>query len=52
MPEEIRALVASMNPNLTIVTSQTLEESTALGLVPQRIAASVAGSLPLETMPG
>jgi predicted permease len=43
--EEIRTLVASMNPNLPIVTAQTLEDSTALGLVPQRAAASITGSL-------
>jgi len=45
--DAIRALVASMNPNLPIVTSQTLEDSVALGLVPQRVAASVSGSLGL-----
>ena len=42
---EIRAVVASMNPNLPIVNSQTLEGFAALALMPQRIAASVAGSL-------
>jgi putative ABC transport system permease protein len=42
---ELRALLASMNPNLPIVTSQTFEDYAALGLVPQRIAASVSGSL-------
>jgi putative ABC transport system permease protein len=42
---EIRAAVAAMDPNLAIVSSQTLEESTALGLLPQRIVASVSGSL-------
>ena len=45
--DAIRALVASMNPNLPIVTSRTLEDSVALGLVPQRVAASVAASLGL-----
>jgi predicted permease len=44
---ELRRLVASMDPNLPIVTSQTLEDYTAIGLVPQRVAASVAGSLGL-----
>jgi putative ABC transport system permease protein len=34
-----------MNPNLPIVTSRTLEDSVSLGLVPQRIAASVSASL-------
>jgi predicted permease len=44
---ELRKLLASMDPNLPIVASQTLEDYTALGLVPQRVAASVAGSLGL-----
>jgi predicted permease len=44
---EVRSVVAAMNPDLPIISSQTLEESVALGLVPQRIAASVAGSLGL-----
>jgi predicted permease len=43
--DELRALLASMNPNLPIVTAQTLDDSVALGLAPQRVAASVAGSL-------
>jgi ABC-type antimicrobial peptide transport system permease subunit len=34
-----------MNPNLPIVQSQTLEDYAALTLVPQRVAASVSGSL-------
>lgn len=42
---ELRRLVASMDSNLPIVTSQTLEDFTSLGLVPQRVAASVAGTL-------
>ena len=42
---ELRALLASMNPHLPIVSSQTLEELAALGLLPQRIAAAVSGSL-------
>jgi predicted permease len=44
---ELRKLLASLDPNLPIVTSQTLEDFTAVGLVPQRVAASVAGSLGL-----
>jgi len=43
--DEIRSLVASMNPDLPIVGSQTLEDATALGLVPQRVVVSVAGGL-------
>ena len=42
---EIRALLASMNPNVPIVLSQTLDDYASVGLTPQRIAASVAGSL-------
>jgi predicted permease len=44
---ELRALLASMNPHLPIVTSQTLDDYAAFGLLPQRIAASVSGSLGL-----
>jgi putative ABC transport system permease protein len=43
--DELRALLASMNPNLPVMTAQTLDDSVALGLAPQRAAASVAGSL-------
>jgi predicted permease len=43
--DELRALLASMNPNLPIGTAQTLEDSVALGLAPQRIVASVSGTL-------
>ena len=44
---ELRALLASMNPNLPIVQSLTFDAYAQLGLLPQRIAASVAGSLGL-----
>jgi predicted permease len=43
--DELRALVASLNPSLAIVTAETLDDSVALGFAPQRIAASVSGSL-------
>jgi predicted permease len=43
--DQLRALLASMNPNLPILTAQTLVEAVALGFAPQRVAASVAGSL-------
>src|SRR5258706_5207188 len=43
--DAVRAAVASMNPNLPIASSQTLEESVALGMVPQRVIASISGSL-------
>jgi predicted permease len=42
---ELQSLVASADPNLPIVTSQTLEDVGALGLVPQRVVVSVAGTL-------
>ena len=45
LADQVRPLLASMNPNLPIVTAQTLESSIALGFAPQRVAASVAGSL-------
>jgi len=43
--DQLRPLLAGMNPNLPIVTAQTLDDSVALGFAPQRVAASVAGSL-------
>ena len=43
--DQLRALLASMNPNLPVITAETLDDSVALGLAPQRAAASVAGSL-------
>ncbi len=45
--EEIRRVVAALNPSLPIVNSQTLEDASKLGLTPQRVAAMVAGSLGL-----
>lgn len=42
---EIRALISSVAPGLPIVSSQTADEYAALGLLPQRLAASVSGSL-------
>jgi predicted permease len=42
---EVRSLLASMNPNVPIVNAQTFEEYASLGLIPQRVAAAVAGSL-------
>src|SRR4051794_2299700 len=41
---DIRALVASMDPGLAVVSS-TLEDSAALGLAPQRIAMSLSATL-------
>jgi putative ABC transport system permease protein len=41
----VRSIVRSMNPNLPITESLTLSDVTAIGVIPQRIAASVAGTL-------
>ena len=41
----IRQLVREMNPNLPVTEALTLEAVTAFGLIPQRIAAAVAGTL-------
>jgi len=43
--DQVRPLLASMNPHLAVATAQTLNDSVAFGLTPQRVAASVAGSL-------
>jgi predicted permease len=45
--DDLRAIVTSMNPNVPIATAGTLEDSVAMGLTPQRVAASVSGSLGL-----
>jgi predicted permease len=45
MAADLRKLLASLNSNLPIVRSQTLEDYAALTLIPQRIAAAVSGSL-------
>jgi predicted permease len=42
---EIRALLRSLNPNLPLIQSMRLSDVTAIGLIPQRIAASVAGTM-------
>jgi predicted permease len=44
---DVRAIVHQMNPNLPISRAMPLTQVTAIGLVPQRIAASLAGSLGL-----
>ena len=45
LDQPLRSLVASMDPALPIMSTQSLEDSVSLGLAPQRITASVAGSL-------
>ena len=42
---QIRALVREMNPSLPVSQALPLSEVIAVGLIPQRIAAGVAGSL-------
>ena len=42
---QMRALVREMNPNLPVSQALPLGEVIAVGLIPQRIAAGVAGSL-------
>ena len=44
---QVRALLREMNPNLPLTVAMPLREVTAIGLVPQRMVASVAGSLGL-----
>jgi predicted permease len=44
---ELRTLVTSMNARLPITTAQTLEESLAFGLTPQRVVLWVSGSFGL-----
>ena len=44
---DIAAVVRELNPNLVIVRSETLQDSVALGLAPQRLLGAVTGSLGL-----
>jgi predicted permease len=44
---QMRSLVREINPNLPVAQALPLSEVTAIGLIPQRIAAAVAGSLGL-----
>jgi putative ABC transport system permease protein len=43
--EDIRGLLANMDRNMPMITTQSAGDYTALGLLPQRIAVAVAGSL-------
>jgi predicted permease len=43
--QEVRAAVAQVETSVPIIFMQTFEESTALGLIPQRLAAWIAGSV-------
>jgi hypothetical protein len=42
---EARSVLRQMNPNLPVTEAMPMREVTALGLIPQRIAGAVAGSL-------
>jgi hypothetical protein len=42
---ELRRAVVAFDPNLPVVHTQTLEEATAIGLLPQRLAAWIAGGV-------
>jgi predicted permease len=42
---DIRAILKSVNPNLPIVSFVTLDDATALGLMPQRVVASFSAAL-------
>jgi predicted permease len=44
---DVRSLIRGMNPNLPVTEALPLSDITALGLIPQRIAAAVAGALGL-----
>jgi ABC-type antimicrobial peptide transport system permease subunit len=48
--DELRKLVASMDPHLSIMSAQTLQASITLGLAPQRALASVSGCLGIVGM--
>jgi predicted permease len=43
--QEMRSLVRTMNPNLPVTEALPLSDITALGTIPQRIAAAIAGTL-------
>jgi predicted lysophospholipase L1 biosynthesis ABC-type transport system permease subunit len=42
---DLRRAVATFNPNLPVIFTQTLESATAVGLLPQRLAAWIAGGV-------
>jgi ABC-type antimicrobial peptide transport system permease subunit len=47
---QVRALIRDMNPNMPVSEALTLESVTAIGVIPQRIAASVAGTLGIVSL--
>ena len=50
MTGDIRSLLVSMNPAITVDTAQTLDDVAAVALVPQRVAAAVSASLGIVGM--
>jgi len=44
---ELRKVVAEFDPMLPVIHTQTLKDATAIGLLPQRLAAWIAGSVGL-----
>jgi predicted permease len=42
---DLRKTVGNFDPNLPVIHAQTLQDATALGLLPQRLAAWIAGSV-------
>jgi predicted permease len=47
LTSEIRTVINTLDPNLPILAAKTLDDNISLGLVPQRVAAAVSGSLGL-----
>jgi putative ABC transport system permease protein len=45
MIPQVRTIVRELNPNLPVTVAMPMSDVTAIGLIPQRIAAAVAGSL-------
>jgi predicted permease len=42
---ELRQVMATLDPNLPVIHAQTMKDATAIGLLPQRLAAWIAGSV-------
>lgn len=42
---DVTRAIAEVNANLPVITSQSFEEATAIGLLPQRLAAAIAGAV-------
>ncbi len=43
--QEVRAAMAQVEPNVPVLMQQSFEDATALGLLPQKLAAWIAGSV-------